>query len=207
MQYMDVSGIAKSRFRIDDVTGVASGEGGVAWNPVNLLMSVILIGYRGAGKSTIGKRLADRLWWKFVDTDLLITRHTGKSIAQIFANDGEEHFRELEQHTLKDVLELRDHVIALGGGVVEREANRQVLLHCAHKRIYLHCEPDELLRRIQADPGSSSSRPALTEHVGMDEIQTKLKFRLPLYRQVKSAELDVTRLSVDEAVEYVARLM
>src|SRR4051794_15741484 len=59
-------------------------------------MSVILLGYRGSGKTTIGKRLADRLWWKFVDTDELVTRSAGKTIKEIFEQSGENEFRDLE---------------------------------------------------------------------------------------------------------------
>ena len=82
-------------------------------------MSIALIGYRGSGKSTVGKRLADRLWQKFVDTDeLVIQKAGGQNIKQIFETQGEAGFRELEVQAVAEACKLQDHVIALGGGVV-----------------------------------------------------------------------------------------
>ena len=78
-------------------------------------MSVVLIGYRGSGKSSIGHKLADRLWQKCIDTDDLIVAKAGKSIAQIFTDHGEPYFRDLETEVVKEVSAIQDHVIALGG--------------------------------------------------------------------------------------------
>src|SRR6476661_7842122 len=114
-------------------------------------MSIALIGYRGSGKSTIGKRLADRLWQKFVDTDdLVVQRAGGKNIKQIFEDQGESGFRDLEVQAVADACKLHDHVIALGGGAVLREENRQAMKDAGLKVIYLRCEADELHRRIHA---------------------------------------------------------
>ena len=169
-------------------------------------MIVALIGYRGSGKTTIGKRLADRLWRKFVDVDDLIVQKAGKSIAQIFAENGEEHFRDLETAALGECLKLEDVVLGLGGGTLGREQNRAMLKEAGARVIYLRCDPAELLRRVQADPKSADNRPALTPlGGGLDEIQLKLAEREPIYRQVMDAELDVTRMSPDEAVAYIAR--
>src|SRR3954466_9333292 len=125
-------------------------------------MSVILMGYRGSGKTTIGRRLADRLWQSFVDTDEMIVKQAGKPIAQIFADHGEEHFRNLETEAVKAACGLADHVIALGGGAVLKDQNRDLLKKSGHKIIYLRCEPHELLKRIQSDPESAATRPNLT---------------------------------------------
>src|SRR5437870_1733616 len=121
-------------------------------------MSVFLIGYRGSGKTTVGRRLADRLWQPFVDADERIVRETGKSIREIFEQDGEEAFRDLESKVVRDLAQLSDHVVALGGGALGREENRRVLKEAGHKLIYLRCEPQELLRRIQADPDTAANR-------------------------------------------------
>jgi shikimate kinase len=170
-------------------------------------MSTILIGYRGCGKTTIGRRLADRLWQKFIDTDDLVVKSPGKSIREIFEADGEERFRDLEVEAVKQACSMADHVIALGGGAVLREESRNLLLASPHKRLYLRCEPQELLRRIEADPASAANRPDLTGlGGGIDEIQQVLSEREPLYRQVMTAELDVTHLSPEEAVVRLVRL-
>src|SRR4051794_19873815 len=100
-------------------------------------MSVVLIGYRGAGKTTIGRKLADRLWQTFVDTDEKIVQKAGKSIKDIFAEQGEPAFRDLEEQAIKEVSLLKEHVIAVGGGSLMREANRNVLRGGDHRIIYL----------------------------------------------------------------------
>jgi shikimate kinase len=171
-------------------------------------MSVILIGYRGSGKTTVGKRLADRLWQKFVDTDELIVKAAGRSIREIFEHEGEPRFRDLETDALKQALALIDHVVALGGGAVLREENRKMIKQATSKRIYFRCEPQVLLKRIQGDAQSGLTRPSLTQlGGGIDEIRQLVAQREPLYREVMTAELDVTNLTPDEALVYVTRLL
>jgi shikimate kinase len=171
-------------------------------------MSVALIGYRGSGKTTVGKRLADQLWHKFVDTDELVVRKAGKDIRTIFEERGEAGFRELEAQAVAEACELQDHVIALGGGAVLREQNRKLIKDAGLKVVYLRCEVPELVRRIEADPTTASSRPGLTPHGGgIEEVRQILAEREPIYRSVMTAELDVTHLSPQDAVVYVTRLL
>ena len=171
-------------------------------------MSIVLIGYRGSGKSTVGKRLADRLWQPFVDTDELIVRKAGKTIKEIFETEGEARFRDLESEVVREVSLLQEHVIALGGGALIREENRKALRDAGHKLIYLRCDPDVLFRRIQGDPETAKTRPALTNlGGGVDEIRKLLAEREPIYRQAMTAELDVTHQSPEDAVVYIVRLL
>jgi shikimate kinase len=170
-------------------------------------MSVVLIGYRGSGKSTVGKRLADRLWQPFVDTDDLIVRKAGKSIREIFETQGEPAFRDLESTIVRDTLKLQEHVISLGGGALLREENRAALKASGHKVVYLKCEPEELYKRITADPESAGARPNLTMEGGLEEVKNLLAAREPTYRAAMSAELDVTHLSPQDAVVYIVRLL
>jgi shikimate kinase len=171
-------------------------------------MNVVLIGYRGCGKSTIGRKLADRLWQKFIDIDELIVRQAGKNIAEIFAQEGEEQFREIETACLREALAVEDHVLALGGGSLGRAENRDMLKQSGDKVIYLKCDPKTLLARIEADPQSALTRPALTNlGGGIEEIKLKLAEREPHYRQAMTSELDVTNLTPDEAVVYIARML
>ena len=171
-------------------------------------MSIILIGYRGSGKSTIGKRLADKLWSKFVDTDQLVAKTAGRTIKEIFESGGEKHFRDLEVAAVKDALSHAEHVIGLGGGAVTREENRAAVKASGRKVVYLRCDPKVLHERIQNDPTSATTRPNLTAHGGtIDEITTLIAEREPLYRSLMNYELDVTNLSPDEAVVYISRQM
>lgn len=170
-------------------------------------MSIVLIGYRGSGKTTIGRRLADKLWLPFLDTDELIVRRAGRSIREIFERGGEPGFRDLESEVVRETAQLGDHVISLGGGAVLREENRNAIKAGAHKVIYLHCTPEVLHRRISADPGSSASRPNLTAAGGLEEIRNLLAVREPLYRQTMTSELDVSNLTPDEAIHYIVRML
>src|SRR5215210_423044 len=119
-------------------------------------MSVVLLGYRGCGKTTLGKKLADRMWIKFVDTDDLVVAAAGKTIREIFETDGEEWFRELEVEAVREACSREDHIIALGGGAVLRAENRTLLKSLSISRIYLRCDPPELLQRIEADPATAA---------------------------------------------------
>src|SRR5258706_7624188 len=137
-------------------------------------MSIVLIGFRGSGKPTPGQNLADRLWQDLIDTDKLIVKKAGKSIKDIFEQEGEPHFRDLETQVVREVVQLQDVVISMGGGAVLREENRQAIKDAGHKVIYLKCEPAELHRRIEADAATSLMRPGLTELGGLEEIERVL---------------------------------
>jgi shikimate kinase len=164
--------------------------------------SIILIGYRGSGKTTLGKQLAQRLGWPFVDLDVRITEQAGKTIREIFAQHGELKFRELETQHLLETLQLNSHVISLGGGAILAEANRKAIKASGHLVVYLKATPEELHRRILADPATAANRPGLT-HLGgsVEEVRTLLTLREPLYSDVKNIELDVSSASVDTLAE------
>ena len=171
-------------------------------------MGVVLLGYRGSGKTTVGRKLADRLWCEFVDTDEEIVKRTRKSIKEIFEQDGEAAFRDLESSVLVDVLKRESDVISCGGGIVLREANRVALKNSPHSRVYLRCEPDVLHQRIHSDPATAQNRPALTQlGGGIEEIRALLEAREPLYREVMTTELEVTNLDIDEVVIRVTKLV
>jgi len=169
---------------------------------------VYLVGMPGSGKSTVGEELAGRLGVPFIDLDVEIERREGRSVTEIFAGDGEAGFRAIEAGVVREALKLEDHVIALGGGALDREENRQAVKASGHRVIYLKCDPDELLKRIQADPTTSETRPNLTNlGGGLEEIKSMLDLREPVYRSVMTGELEVTYLSPDEALPYIVRLM
>ena len=123
-------------------------------------------------------------------------------------NVGEEHFRDLETQALAEALKLDEHVLGLGGGAVIREQNRKLIRASAAKVIYLRCDPQELLRRIQSDQLTAKMRPNLTSlGGGIEEIRQVLAGREPIYRELKHMELDVTRMSPNDAVVHIARLL
>lgn len=170
------------------------------------MMNVLLIGYRGTGKTTVARHIAARLGWTWLDADVELERRAGKSIAQMFADDGEQAFRDLESQVLADVVELDETIIALGGGVVGRERNRD-LLRGRPGVVWLQASPETLHGRIEADAVSLGRRPNLTSHGGLQEITTLLTTREPWYRECAALIVDTDRASPEAAAgEIVERL-
>jgi shikimate kinase len=145
----------------------------------------------GAGKSTIGRRLAANLRLPFLDTDGEVERRAGVTIKEIFAREGESGFRSRETRVLIDCLNqarLNSAVIATGGGIVMNDANRE-LLKCAGIPIfYLHATPDVLYARLKND----RKRPLLQDSDPRATIDQLYTLRESLYREVASAVIDVS---------------
>jgi len=171
-------------------------------------MGVVLLGYRGTGKTSVGEKLADKLWADFFDADRVLIEESNMSIRDMFARFGEAFFRDAESAVLTKLLARENAVVSLGDGAVLREANRTALKQSQHARIYLRCDAEELHLRIQADPATAETRPPLTTlGGGVEEIKLLLASREALYREVMTAELDVTNLSIDEAVQRIGKLI
>jgi shikimate kinase len=142
--------------------------------------NLFLIGYRGAGKTTVARILAGRLGRSWIDSDAALEERHGRSIARIFAEEGEAGFRDKEAALLEDLCSRRGAVIATGGGVVLRPANCQ-RLKAAGRVIWLTADAWTLWQRLQNDSTSSERRPILTTG-GLAEIEELLRAREPLYR-------------------------
>jgi shikimate kinase len=171
-------------------------------------MSIILIGYRGSGKTTVGRLLAERLGYAFIDNDERITAAAGKSIKEIFEEGGEARFRDLETQAILAIAGSENHVLSLGGGAILREENRRAIAGAGHKIVYLRADPAVLHHRIHADTATAANRPALTKlGGGIEEIRSVLAAREPIYRKVMTAEVDVTAKSPDEVVAEILRLI
>jgi len=172
-------------------------------------MNIVLIGYRGTGKSSIGKRLASLLWMDFVDTDTLLIERAGKTIKEIFESEGEPAFRDKESAIIQEVAAKDNLVIAAGGGAILRPENVEALKKNG-KIIWLKADPKTLLARVQADPATAETRPNLvTGGVagGIEEITTLLDQRTPLYQAAADASLEVTYLTIDDAAQRLTGLI
>src|SRR5262245_13906122 len=108
--------------------------------------TLFLIGYRGTGKSTVARLLAERVGWAYLDADAVLERRLGRSIRQIFAEDGEPAFREREAAVLAELCQCRQHVIATGGGVILRPENRERLKQ-AGRVVLLTADAEVIWRR------------------------------------------------------------
>lgn len=152
-------------------------------------MNVLLVGYRGSGKSTVARLAALRLGWTWIDLDVQIELAAGKSIAAIFSDEGEAAFRDRETAALERLLGQDQLLVALGGGAIEREVNRRQLKSLGSV-VYLTADPRTLAERIAADATTVSRRPNLTASGGFEEIAAVLTRRDPLYRQCADVVVD-----------------
>jgi shikimate kinase len=161
---------------------------------------IVLTGFMGAGKSTLGPLIAQGLGWDFLDTDSAIEARAGKAVAQIFAQQGESAFRALEAEVIRDQGR-RDHlVLALGGGAIETESTRDLLAALDHTCVlFLDAPLDVLVSRCLHQP-AAAQRPVLADREG---LLKRFNSRLPYYR---NAHLTVTTAGLSpQAV--VARIL
>jgi shikimate kinase len=168
--------------------------------------NVVLIGLRGCGKTSAGRIVAERLNWTFVDTDEHIERTAERSIREIFEGHGEPHFRHLETQAVERVARGRRQVIAVGGGAVLSEHNRQIL-RAGGVCVWLTAPPEELQRRLLADPRTPGLRPALTSQPPLEELHHLLRSRQALYAATAHHTIDTLGRSVAEVAERILQLL
>lgn len=168
---------------------------------------VILTGFMATGKTEVGRRLAHLLGRPFVDTDELIEAATGRSVREIFAREGEAHFRTLERNAVVQACTVPEAVIATGGGTLMDAENRR-RLSIAGPIFCLTADPEVILSRV----GDPASRPLLADHDAQDRsgrlgrIQSLLDERASAYGAAAHA-VDTTGLSIEQVVERVRALV
>ena len=160
------------------------------------LERLVLTGFMGAGKSTIGRLLAARLGWTFLDLDAHLEERTGTTVPEIFAVHGEARFRRLESSALASALTRRSTVIALGGGTPEGLTNRLLLeqtpatltvfLDAPFPTLFDRCVLQDISRPVLADP---------------DQAQARFSLRRPLYLRLAKLAIDTSALSPEDTVQ------
>ncbi|MGO3932333.1 helix-turn-helix transcriptional regulator [Rhodopseudomonas pseudopalustris] len=176
---------------------VLSGMGrlGAGARRAQALHGIALIGLRGAGKSTLGRMLADKIGWSFVELNKEIEQQNGLSVAEIIALYGQEGFRRMEQAALTQLLARKElMVLATGGGIVSEAISFDQILSSFYT-IWLKADPEEHMARVR---GQGDLRPMADDRAAMQELRTILQSREPLYARA-SGVLDTAGLSVDEA--------
>ena len=163
---------------------------------------VTLIGYRGCGKTVVGRQLAQRLGWSFIDTDQTIEEQAGRTIREIFETDGEMAFRRMEADLLDDALAHQRCVISAGGGAVLARRNRKAI-RSNGVCVWLTAPAEELQRRIEADTRSAAQRPELTNRPGLQEVEAVLQARLPVYEATAEHVVSTAGRSIEQVVDAV----
>lgn len=166
-----------------------------------MLMRCTLVGMPGSGKSTVGKHLARRLDWAFVDMDQRLEERLGCSIRRYFAEQGEAAFRDHEAALLAELAAAQGApmVLSTGGGVVLREANRALLRGACAPVFYLRASADEIYRRVRHD----QKRPLLQVDDPQERLRALYRERDPLYREVASYVIETRRATVPGLVNVV----
>jgi shikimate kinase len=157
----------------------------------------VLIGLPGSGKSTIGRRLAKALDCPLLDTDAAIEERTGRSIAEIFAADGESEFRRIEREVVCEALRDHDGVVSLGGGAITTLAVREALV--GHAVVYLEISAAEGIRRTSG----STVRPLLAGPDRSERYRELMSQRAPLYRRVATIRINTNRRNPGAVVRYI----
>ncbi len=161
----------------------------------------VLIGLPGSGKSTIGRRLAKAMDVDMLDTDAAIEEKTGRTIADIFANDGETEFRRIEEEVVHDALKTHDGVLSLGGGAVTTPGVRDAL--AGHTVIFLEISAAEGVRRTSGN----TVRPLLAGPDHAEKYRTLMNERVPVYRRVATIRVNTNRRNPGAVVRHIIARM
>jgi len=165
-------------------------------------MNIVLIGFRGTGKSTVGRLLAKRLERYFIDSDKYIEDSTGKTIKSIFEEDGEEGFRQIEADTITELSKADNKVISAGGGVVLREENVNNLKDNGFL-ILLEATPEIIHNRIAQDKNTTQQRPSLTDKEPLDEIKHLIEQREHAYKNAADYTINTSYVSCEDIVNEI----
>ena len=168
-------------------------------------MNVILIGYRGSGKSTVGSRLASRMERRFVDTDDLIESKEGQ-INEIVESHGWDYFRAIEKKMIEEISKEDNLVIALGGGAV-LDPDNVVNLEKNGVIIWLKAEQEVLRKRMEQDPRTIASRPTLTGKGALEELEDMMVFRNPFYHKAAKIQINTSSMDVEAVVENILTVL
>lgn len=166
------------------------------------MCNIVLIGYRGSGKTTVARLLSARLGWSLVDTDEWIVQQTGRSIAELFQQEGEAGFRRIESDIISHLKPAGPCVLSVGGGAVEHAENMAVLKRLGWI-VWLTAPAETLYARIQADVHTRAQRPALTPLSGLDEVRAVLSRREALYRRACDLEIATDGWTAEQVAQRI----
>ena len=167
-------------------------------------MNIVLIGYRGTGKTSVGMALSKRLGKAFCDTDDYIEKKVGKPISDMVAKDGWAFFRAKEKEAICEVSSRKDCVIAAGGDAV-LDSENVVNLKKKGIVVLLEATTQTILERMRYDKKTDQQRPSLTGKDPYDEIEEVLEFRKPIYQKAMDFSVDTTSKSLDQVLDEIEK--
>ena len=158
----------------------------------------VLVGAPGAGKSTVGRALAQTLGIEFLDTDDLVETTSGKTVSDIFISDGEPVFRAMEIQAVAEAISSHDGILALGGGAVLDAGSRELLR--SQRVVWLRVSPEIAMKRV----GMSVARPVLLGNV-RGKVVAQMKDREPIYQELAQTTVDVDDAEIADIAAKIAR--
>jgi len=163
-------------------------------------MKLVLIGFMGVGKTSVGKKLAEKLNLKFIDTDYEIEKLENKTISQIFEDYGEEYFRSLETKVLKNSLKEKNIIISTGGGIITNKENYEILKN-EKNVIFLDASVETIISHLYNE---INKRPLLKNSKNLsDKIEELLSIRYEKYKEVSDILIKVDNKNIDEVISQI----
>ena len=170
------------------------------------MTNIFLTGYRATGKTTVANQVATALSMESIDADVFLEQQAGLTIAEIFAAEGEIGFRDRESAIVKQLAAREQLVVALGGGAILREENRQAL-QGRGITIWLTASAETIFERMSTDPLTGQRRPNLTNTGGLAEVRQLLQQRDPLYQAAADFSVHTEELSPAEVASRIVELV
>lgn len=164
--------------------------------------NIVLCGFMGSGKSTIGNLLSKKMGMAFIDLDAYIEKKENKSVSQIFADSGEEYFRQLEKNAVKELAYKKSVILATGGGTLTFQENVDVLRNADNKIILLDLPVEVVEQRLQGD----TKRPLLNRPDKEKVMRELYEKRLPLYRSAADIVVNAANSPLQVCIEIIANL-
>ena len=161
------------------------------------MKTIVLIGMMGSGKTTIGKLLGEKLTLRSIDIDVIIEQNEKRTISEIFQNEGEKYFRNIERETIKKIFTNKDLIISLGGGAFENQLTQELLLKNSTV-IYLKTSPNVILKRIK----NNTNRPLLKNQMTVEKIQSIILQRQKNY-ELANITILTNNKNTDKIVEEI----
>ncbi len=174
--------------------------------PEKISTNIILIGYRGCGKTTVAKELSTILGNPYVDTDEIIKQQVGKTIAEIFSDKGEIQFRQYERSVITDLAQHPPKILSVGGGAILDPQN-VTNLRAIGTIFWLQATEEMLRKRMEQHQATATDRPALRGDNPLDEIAELLVKRSPLYEKAATHIIDTTNQSPTEVAKRIIELV